>query len=160
MQNEFCLYCGLKISCQDVFTYEHLIPVSKGGNNSKLNKKPCCKYCNVWRGNKDLEQWKIEVISIMRSGNKKRKAGRCKKLFYSDQDLWAIVENIFHWQRYISEHSANLLKQKSYRQIQDKAQGHIKLNSAGDVFCFRCKKRGPSAEHATCIVNRSFLTFA
>lgn len=146
MKSGFCIYCGLYISCPEVFTYEHLVPDSKGGNGSKLNKKPCCKYCNVWRGNKDLSKWKIEVEKIIHSKTKKRKPGRGIQ-YWNNQDLHAIVENIEHWQNYILDKGDALLRQRVAMQNKFRKAKFIFLNADGWGYCDVCKTRGFKWHH-------------
>jgi len=50
-----CAYCGC--SLLDLFnpaTRDHLIPISKGGNNTKENIVPACRSCNSKKGFKVL----------------------------------------------------------------------------------------------------------
>ena len=45
-QHEFrCIYCGKQFSMFKM-TKDHIIPISKGGDNSKENIVPACKSCN------------------------------------------------------------------------------------------------------------------
>lgn len=55
----FCCYCGKQIRDIADLTAEHLVPVSKGGNNSLYNKRACCVKCNSERGNKRLDVFLI-----------------------------------------------------------------------------------------------------
>lgn len=63
MINDFyCCYCGIYITyTSQLYTKEHVLPKSKGGNNSNLNKLTCCKNCNNWRGNKSLASFLSDV---------------------------------------------------------------------------------------------------
>jgi hypothetical protein len=45
-----CLYCSGDLTIQNATT-DHIIPISKGGNNSQVNLVVCCKDCNLERGN-------------------------------------------------------------------------------------------------------------
>ena len=47
-----CAYCG-----EDATEIDHLIPISKGGNNSPENLVPACKTCNRSKNNKDLSEF-------------------------------------------------------------------------------------------------------
>jgi len=59
-----CIYCEQEFS--DIhdprFTIEHLIPVSKGGPDKLSNVFPCCKKCNMSRGNMSLGQWLLFLV--------------------------------------------------------------------------------------------------
>lgn len=100
--SQFCCYCGRGIHIPLKKTVEHLVPLSKGGNDSPHNKKSCCHKCNNWRGNKPLENFKNEVKELI-TYNK-------LKVGYNRQDLEAIVENIEYWQHYINTSRSRLLK--------------------------------------------------
>ena len=85
-----CCYCGkcLSITHPD-FTKEHLIPKSKGGNNFLINKKPCCKNCNSWRGNQTFSQFKVNVAYCL--NNNIFENG------YTKYDYFVMIENIDYW---------------------------------------------------------------
>ena len=51
--NNSCAYCGAKVS----LTRDHVIPVSKGGINTKHNIVPACKSCNSSKHNNDVVEW-------------------------------------------------------------------------------------------------------
>lgn len=150
MEIEFCLYCGEKIKNHKQLTKEHLVPLSKGGNNTLLNKKTCCFACNNWRGNMDLEQWKIEVCMLARNGKKKKRAGGYGRM-YNAQDLTTIVENIFYWQDYISQKGQALMRvakvQPKPKPTKNKDMPHIRKYVGGGVYCYICKTRGLESEH-------------
>lgn len=48
-----CTYCG----GTEGLTFDHLIPVSRGGPNIASNLVPACKSCNCSKGNKDIFEW-------------------------------------------------------------------------------------------------------
>jgi 5-methylcytosine-specific restriction endonuclease McrA len=45
-----CIYCGTKLTKENA-TADHIVPISKGGNNTQINLIVCCKDCNSERGN-------------------------------------------------------------------------------------------------------------
>jgi len=47
-----CAYCGIEFNCELLPTKDHIIPVSKGGNNTKDNIVPACRSCNSKKYNK------------------------------------------------------------------------------------------------------------
>lgn len=51
-----CIYCGVKLTNENIST-EHIQPISKGGNNSKVNLTVCCVDCNADRGDKDFYKY-------------------------------------------------------------------------------------------------------
>lgn len=48
-----CIYCG----CTDNLSWEHLIPISKGGPNIISNQIVACRSCNSSKGDKDIFEW-------------------------------------------------------------------------------------------------------
>ena len=44
--NYRCAYCGIEFDCETLPTKDHIIPVSKGGDNVKENIVPACRSCN------------------------------------------------------------------------------------------------------------------
>ena len=56
--NYECVYCGSKKS----LTIDHVIPKSKGGDNSWNNLVTCCSPCNRIKGDKTPEQAGMKMI--------------------------------------------------------------------------------------------------
>lgn len=44
---QYCVYCGTLLDDHRKRNIEHLIPKSRGGNNSNANRFPCCIKCNT-----------------------------------------------------------------------------------------------------------------
>lgn len=57
-----CYCCGEKIEF-DNFECGHIIPVSKGGEQTAVNMKPLCSYCNLNMGSMNLEEYKRRLHS-------------------------------------------------------------------------------------------------
>jgi len=93
MSKVFCCYCGKFLLFKSEITTEHIVPVSKNGNHSLANRKKCCDKCNKWRGNKSLQDFKIEVNNHL-INNK-------PKLGYHKLDLKIMLENIDYWIDYV-----------------------------------------------------------
>jgi hypothetical protein len=51
-KNARCIYCNRKLNIQNA-TMDHIVPISKGGNNCQVNLITCCFVCNNERG--DIE---------------------------------------------------------------------------------------------------------
>lgn len=51
-----CIYCDTLLT-EDNATAEHVIPISQGGSNSKINLLVCCKKCNNDRGDDDFVEY-------------------------------------------------------------------------------------------------------
>lgn len=54
--NGKCHYCKERFGINNL-TKDHIIPLSKGGNNNIANIVPACRACNSSKGNKDYETW-------------------------------------------------------------------------------------------------------
>ena len=52
-KNNKCLYCGNRMDEENA-TSDHIIPISKRGNNCQVNLVVCCRRCNSDRGNTDF----------------------------------------------------------------------------------------------------------
>jgi hypothetical protein len=95
----YCCYCGEEIIFRAALTREHLVPRSWGGNNSELNCKPCCPWCNNKRGNKPLKKWYSELVNeLIRSKD-------CPQRRYR---LEAMIENVQYWINYVERHGVRL----------------------------------------------------
>jgi len=53
-----CVYCGSKKN----LTIDHIIPKSKGGDNTWRNLVTCCSPCNLKKGDKSLEEIGMRLI--------------------------------------------------------------------------------------------------
>lgn len=55
-KNTICIYCENKLTIHNA-TSDHIIPISKRGNNCQINMVVCCKSCNNERGNLDFKEY-------------------------------------------------------------------------------------------------------
>lgn len=49
-----CAYCGVAFLSPQDMTVDHLHPRSRGGDNSRENRFPCCASCNRTKGKRPL----------------------------------------------------------------------------------------------------------
>lgn len=54
--NYRCAYCGVGFGDNILPTKDHIIPISKGGNNIKENVVPACQSCNSKKNNKIISE--------------------------------------------------------------------------------------------------------
>ena len=82
-----CQYCGVIESPRDM-TIDHVIPRSRGGENTWSNLVTCCKRCNQKKGNRTPEEANMSLL------NKPVKPRNCVLRQISDvQPIW----NIYLW---------------------------------------------------------------
>jgi hypothetical protein len=48
-----CIYCGKEAET----TFDHLIPLSEGGEDTISNQVPACQSCNSSKGSRDVIEW-------------------------------------------------------------------------------------------------------
>ena len=62
-----CHYCGKQISNKEDLTVDHVIPISKGGENSADNFVIACKACNREKANLNVERYSefLNIVKIM-----------------------------------------------------------------------------------------------
>lgn len=82
---------------------EHLVPVSKGGNNKLINKRPCCHGCNKQRGNQPLYNWLKILEEKLRHSVKYNGHGGA-------YDLEIKIENVKYWIDYIEQRGRELYR--------------------------------------------------
>lgn len=59
--NYVCAYCGEEFTCENLPTKDHIIPISKGGNNTKENIIPACSSCNSKKHNKIIFSKELSI---------------------------------------------------------------------------------------------------
>ena len=57
-----CQYCGVIESARDM-TIDHVIPRSRGGENTWSNLVTCCKRCNQKKGNRTPEEANMSLLN-------------------------------------------------------------------------------------------------
>lgn len=77
----FCYYCGKVLNGRRDKSKDHIIPVSKYGNNEGVNKVDCCRSCNELKGSLTLEKFYEEVrLKVVGRRRKKRILSNIKLL--------------------------------------------------------------------------------
>ena len=56
-----CQYCGSRFSCEE-FTYDHVIPKSRGGKTKWDNIVTCCMECNRKKGGRTPKEAGMKLI--------------------------------------------------------------------------------------------------
>jgi 5-methylcytosine-specific restriction endonuclease McrA len=59
-----CAYCGIHFPNFHDLSKDHIVPKSKGGENSWMNVVTSCKDCNSKKGNKSLKEAKMELLYL------------------------------------------------------------------------------------------------
>ncbi len=62
--NYKCAYCGTEFDENILPEKDHIIPISKGGNNTKENIVPACRSCNAKKGDKILLERQVKNNGI------------------------------------------------------------------------------------------------
>lgn len=90
-----CVYCHCDMviggNSKKSITLEHVVPISKGGENSYENCVAACKKCNNGRGDSDLdENMSIVVKPDLAQYKYQKRITRCVRLIREghDFDVW------------------------------------------------------------------------
>jgi len=63
LEDKWCPICHTRLWSNNT-SLDHIIPISKGGNNSKLNLILMCKDCNYKRANTDFYRFLAQQMGI------------------------------------------------------------------------------------------------
>jgi 5-methylcytosine-specific restriction endonuclease McrA len=58
-----CMYCGKEYTDREL-SCDHILPTSRGGNNTWVNVVSACKRCNHHKQNKTPEEASMELIAL------------------------------------------------------------------------------------------------
>ena len=58
-----CLYCGKSHGERDL-TRDHVVPISRGGDDTWRNVVSACRRCNQFKGNKLLHETNMELLAL------------------------------------------------------------------------------------------------
>ncbi len=64
--NYRCVYCDVEFEVENMLTKDHIIPLSKGGHNTKENVVPACRSCNSKKYNKIIPVGYFFNIDLVR----------------------------------------------------------------------------------------------
>ena len=59
-----CAYCGGHFPNYHMISRDHIIPKSKGGENTWMNVVTACKECNSKKGHKTLKEARMELLYV------------------------------------------------------------------------------------------------
>lgn len=62
-----CFYCGKPLT-KDNMSFDHIMPLSRGGKHSKHNLIACCTSCNMHKNNLTVREF-----ALLKDNSKKRK---------------------------------------------------------------------------------------
>lgn len=64
-----CFYCGIKLKGfqphfqkkppNDMETEDHVVPISLGGDRGHSNRVPCCRVCNLKKGDGGIDEFRV-----------------------------------------------------------------------------------------------------
>jgi 5-methylcytosine-specific restriction endonuclease McrA len=77
----FCKYCRNEFDETTIKTKDHVVPLSRGGLNTKENRVFACYDCNQWKADYSLEQWLKDVRRVLKK-NKIKEPYTVAKLGY------------------------------------------------------------------------------
>lgn len=60
-----CRYCGERVSIENA-TFDHLVPISKGGSDAPENLATCCLICNAIKSGKTYEEAAPAMLASLR----------------------------------------------------------------------------------------------
>jgi 5-methylcytosine-specific restriction endonuclease McrA len=63
-----CVWCGSTVEQGVQLTLDHVVPVSKGGDNDEKNLVTACKRCNDSRGNRGAVEFSRVVAAYLDNG--------------------------------------------------------------------------------------------
>lgn len=89
-----CSYCERLFDEKNYKTIEHIVPLSKGGNNYFENLIWVCNECNNFRGNKDLNYFYNQIKNILENN----RTIKIKSYLYNREDLQKMVKNLSYYQ--------------------------------------------------------------
>lgn len=99
-----CNYCERKFTESNYRTKEHIVPLSKGGNNHFENLIWICNECNNYRGNKDLPYFFNQINNVLNNN----RTIKIKIYTYNRQDLQNMVKNLSYYKNKSYETSNNI----------------------------------------------------
>lgn len=59
----YCMYCGNKFSDSQL-TRDHVVPISRGGDDEWTNVAAACRRCNIHKGDRLLQECEMELLAL------------------------------------------------------------------------------------------------
>lgn len=59
-----CAYCGYYFPNHHHLSRDHIVPISRGGNNNWMNVVTACRNCNGYKGCKTLKEAGLELLYV------------------------------------------------------------------------------------------------
>lgn len=109
-----CFYCERKFIYQNygegnaiIRTVDHIIPLGKGGVDSKINTVACCHHCNFLKGGDTMGEFIQKVNSLIVQG-----------LGYKNipkESLITVIRKATELKQYVEDKGVRLYRQKTNR---------------------------------------------
>lgn len=108
-----CYYCERPFNETRFKTKDHLIPKSKGGNDTSENLVNCCAHCNHWKDNMLLEEWLDWVEFPLKEDDRIYS-------FFPSEVIPSIIKNIKKADSFVTANWERLTSKKYVFSLQNK----------------------------------------
>jgi 5-methylcytosine-specific restriction endonuclease McrA len=89
-----CMYCGTKLSLKSL-TIDHIVPKSRGGQDTYTNTTSCCVRCNQQKSNRTPEEAGMVLLAVPYCPNPAARLILSRRRIIADQmDYLASFSNI------------------------------------------------------------------
>lgn len=133
--NFTCQYCGLRCD-ESAIEIDHIIPVSKGGNDFPTNLTVSCFDCNRGKSDVDIAREKASDMIVINFIRELQFNCKNEDIDYSRQGNWfkhSCIAAAIHWAAYIGEEiSSKALVSKNVDEketLQERVSEFIKVSS-------------------------------
>lgn len=92
---DYCYYCERKFGTEAMqMTKDHIIPKSRGGNSSTVNKVYCCLQCNLLKSDFVPGELIRQITNYLTGKRKVHHKVRGLIVRYDAPILWVMVDNL------------------------------------------------------------------